>query len=690
MKPFLFVLTILSSLAVFAEDRTFTSENFRASVDLETGATTQIVNPKDPFLMNWIDEKAQGTLGWGTVEGFEVQSVSPAGEVQASRGPLALTIRKSLDGERWTEAYEVKNEGPTDCELGPQNFGIRFPYACNFTRRENMLSLACNTHVWCCGDASWLYSAKLDGSRPFLVCWVTEGSLGDYSISYDCSQTKNGSWYRGALVLHPTPCTLKPGETLRLTFVYSFSDEKPDETLPKHEGAVRFAAEKYSVGIGEPVRGSVETAFDWENAEVSVDGKPIPFQRDAQNPKKATWEVVFDSPGVREIRLEVNGKKTLMRVNVLEPVETILQRRARFIAEHQQIMDPSSLNYGAYVIYDRVTGQQVVGAGDHNVGRERLSMGCVVAQALQQKMDPELMKSLRLHREFIEREMFDPETKMVFNEPGRNNQWKRAYNFPWMSDYFLEWYKLTKERKCLEYAAGILLNYYRIIDGVAHEAPCIEAAEIHRLLVQEQMTETADALKAAVLRHGDLVLAKGVDHYSAEISYTQGTFLLKIISLAHAYQLSGEAKYLAPIPAFLKNVEGFCGQQPDFHVNLLAVRYWDLFWFGKMRIFGDTQPQWLCALSGEMYGVLNQIDPKPEYRALSERILRNNLCVYFPDGFASCGYLVPFHVKQFIPAGVTGKFAVPTGEADGKRFDDWANDQDWALYYAVKFLLMRN
>ncbi|MBQ6107693.1 MAG: hypothetical protein IJK97_05735 [Thermoguttaceae bacterium] len=87
-----------------------------------------------------------------------------------------------------------------------------------------------------------------------------------------------------------------------------------------------------------------------------------------------------------------------------------------------------------------------------------------------------------------------------------------------------------------------------------------------------------------------------------------------------------------------------------------------------------------------MYGVLNQIDPKPEYCALSERILQNNLCVYFPDGFASCGYLVPFHVKQFVPDGETKKFAVPTGEADGKRFDDWANDQDWTLYYAAKFL----
>ncbi|MBQ6107692.1 MAG: hypothetical protein IJK97_05730, partial [Thermoguttaceae bacterium] len=145
------------------------------------------------------------------------------------------------------------------------------------------------------------------------------------------------------------------------------------------------------------------------------------------------------------------------------------------------------------------------------------------------------------------------------------------------------------------------LNGVEIIDDYAHHPTEIRATlaaakrvphdELWLVFQPHTYTRTkallpdfADALKAAVLRHGDLVLEKGVDHYSAEVSYTQGTFLLKIISLVHAYQLSGEAKYLEPIPAFLKNVEGFCGQQPDFHVNLLAVRYWDLFWVGKMRI----------------------------------------------------------------------------------------------------------
>ena len=45
------------------------------------------------------------------------------------------------------------------------------------------------------------------------------------------------------------------------------------------------------------------------------------------------------------------------------------------------------------------------------------------------------------------------------------------------------------------------------------------------------------------------------------------------------------------------------------------------------------------------------------------------MCLFFPDGSASCAYVYPFSVN----------------ERKGEFYDDWANDQDFALYEYLKF-----
>lgn len=674
------------------------SDSFLAVSDLKTGVTLEIRDPHDPAGMNWIDSNPV----WGTVDGFEVHSVKAEGgkilvSARNSSENLSLTIEKFVEGERYTERFCVTNDGPAARTLSHDNLGIHFPYNCNFKGRPNLLETSCVTHLWCGGDASWLYSAKPDGSRPFLVCWVTEGGLGDYSIFYDCSRTQNGSHYRGVLVLHPTPCSLAPGESKSWTFAYSFTDRKPDECLPDFPTALRAAAENYSVYSGETISGTLETAFEWESAEILAVGTENPESEVApsapktisyeKNGNSAHWSCVFETPGEREIQFRVGGKKTFLRVNVLEPLETILAKRARFIAEKQQVCEKGSPLDGAYLIFDRETERTYcLSFADSNAARERLSMGVIVAIALQKQMDPVLMDSLKRHRTFVERELFDEETGTVFNDIGRNNQLNRAYNYPWMADYWFEWYRLTKERQCLENAAGTLLAYYRLIDGIPQESPCLEPVQVHQCLAAEKMDALAAELKDAVLRHAELILKSGNAFYSGEVSCTQGMFHQKIISLCHAYLLSGDPKYLKLLPGFLAGAEAFCGQQPDFRMNCAGVRYWDLYWFGKMKTFGDTMPQWLNALYGEMNLLLSRLNLcEPAERArTADRVFRNSLCLFCPDGFAASSYLVPYRVTQFCPpnAKISPSFQPQT--TFGQCYDDWANDQDWILYYAVR------
>ena len=56
------------------------------------------------------------------------------------------------------------------------------------------------------------------------------------------------------------------------------------------------------------------------------------------------------------------------------------------------------------------------------------------------------------------------------------------------------------------------------------------------------------------------------------------------------------------------------------------------------------------------------------------------------DGFAANNYLYPYKVIQYSPDNVYGREHLEHGVHYGKSYDSWANDQDWALYYAVKIL----
>ena len=60
--------------------------------------------------------------------------------------------------------------------------------------------------------------------------------------------------------------------------------------------------------------------------------------------------------------------------------------------------------------------------------------------------------------------------------------------------------------------------------------------------------------------------------------------------------------------------------------------------------------------------------------------------MYAPDGFASAGYLVPYKVVQYASDESRVNEYMKPGIAYGKRYDDFANDQDWSLYYATKLL----
>ena len=68
-----------------------------------------------------------------------------------------------------------------------------------------------------------------------------------------------------------------------------------------------------------------------------------------------------------------------------------------------------------------------------------------------------------------------------------------------------------------------------------------------------------------------------------------------------------------------------------------------------------------------------------------ENIFKNNLCVYTADGSAFNNYLYPY--KIIIKDNERGTGLRPkSGTYYGKKYEVFANDQDWGLYLATYYL----
>ena len=73
----------------------FNNGNISVLIDDNTGITTEITNPNDEHLMNWIIENSN----WGTIDGFMIQKVDAHDNkvcILCSRDKLQVEIKRKL------------------------------------------------------------------------------------------------------------------------------------------------------------------------------------------------------------------------------------------------------------------------------------------------------------------------------------------------------------------------------------------------------------------------------------------------------------------------------------------------------------------------------------------------------------------------------------------------------------------
>ena len=652
----------------------FLCENFKVCIDQNTGSLTKIVSLKDQYQMNWV----RGDYPWGKVDGFEFANIKKTKNGCTivsfdNTQKIKLTVNRYIKNEKYYEEYVFENISASSIVLSQENIGIVFGYNCIFDKKDNMLHTRCNSHIWCADNICNIHSVKLDGQKPYFVQKAISGSFLGYGLICDINAVPNASWDRGNIVLYPNTLTLQKGEKTVFAFEFYFLDER-EEISP-------VSADKYSCLINDEITVSINWHEDIKNIFSEVNNERISFKIDAN---KAVGKLKFKTLGEKKLNIILNDKKTFINLNVLRPLGEILKKRVEFITSKQQYTGDNANLLGAYLIYDRETESLYHDSNfaDHNCARERLAMGALVALSLCKKYDKRVEESLINHRQFIEREILDINTGYVKN--GVNDSSLRLYNFPWVSTYYLEWYNFSKDVEFLLIAARVLHKYYEL-GGANQESPCIEAYEILLHLKEEGLNAEYEKLKQEFVSHADSIYLRRTKSTSSEVSCANGMMNLMSTFLAEAYLITNNKKYLEPINDLLKISESFYATQPDYRMYGIALRYWDMYWFGKTQSYGDTYPQWLSALTAQMYHYCDIALGTDNSRLIRENLL-SNCCVNFPDGFAACGYLYPEKVITFSSKSTPCQFR-PLGEWVGKRFDEFANDQDWALYYAAKYML---
>lgn len=603
--------------------------------------------------MNW----TEGNREWGTVN---------------CPDSLKVQVHRSLlENGRLRERYQLTNVTKFPVFLKETDIGIYTTFNDNYESAKECLERRCHTHIFCGKDASYVQAFRMGGRPPHLGLQLIKGGLDGYSVERNGDKRSDD---RGDFILHPLLPVIEAGETAEIAWELFWFENQEDfeRKLLEKEDFIYIHAENFTYLPGEEMSFVIDTCKNVEEEDVRIEcgGQKVSFQ--LQKSKKKTTIKVLGSgkeEGEYKFNICIGEKRTYALLYRCPGIDEMSRRRCQFIVRKQQYLHTGSHLDGAYLIYDKEEDRIFYShLDDHNGGRERVGMGALLALYLQGHEDEAVYESLMKYKTYVYRELYDAASGVVYNDICRNNNWNRLYNYPWMAVLQLELFKVTGERNYLLDAVRTMEEYYRQ-DGREFYAIGIPMTELLAELEKERMAQGGEALKEAFLGHADVILHNGIHYPASEVAYEQSIVAPAVSILLQAEQISGKGIYLGEAKRQITVMELFHGKQPDYHQFANAIRHWDGYWFGKKRTYGDTYPHYWSVLSGVSYAQMYAVTGDDSYRQKAAAVFRGCFNLFMKDGFASCAMVFP---KQ-----VNGKQA--------NYYDPWANDQDWALYYALKY-----
>lgn len=653
---------------------------FNIKFDEQNGGITSIRLVDDRHHMNWVDEgKTWGIIRsknyagiWGEYEkrckNMELAELKKDETMAISKytnGVLSVTVERFFSNKgNFVERYTLKNISDVDLFLEQDNFGILLPFADRYTDAEDCMINRCHTHIWCGHNTAYINALKMGVSDTNIGLVLKTGAIDSYSILGADSTRGN---YRGEFMLNLAHTELMPGEEYVLEWEIFETTGTEDfyKKIQAYDSYIGIKAEHLTVFDGENIKFEISSQ---KSVCVGLDGKNIAV-------KCSKVEYSPQRLGKHRFWIEAEGVRTYADFNVVMPLKEIVEKRIEFILNKQQYLRKGSVLDGAFLAYDNIENHVVFNdqISDHNACRERIGMALLLTKFLQENDSIKHKQALEKYIQFLYREFFDSGSGAVYNSVSTAKKEIRLYNAPWVSMLLTELYTLTQEKKYLSDVLAILEFYYE--NGGARFYPNgFSFVKTYEAFKYAEMKTEAERVLELFTVHAKNIVANGTDYPKHEVNYEQTIVSPAATLISEMGVITGEDVYKSEAKKHIEVLERFNGHQPSFHLNEIPIRYWDDFWFGKRRIFGDTFPHYWSCLTARAYNDYYVISCEEKYKYAAEECLRNCLCLFDIEGRGSCAYVYPYMIN-------------------GERcefYDDWANDQDFALYFALEMEMMNN
>ncbi len=607
----------------------------------------ELIHKNDKYKMNWVD----GYTEWGTCR-------CPEG--------IEATYTQEFIGDAIKETFVFTNVSERDIFPTLGQIGIYTPFNDDYIASDICIKARCHTHLFMGDEVSYVCALRMGGEAPHLGLVLLEGSLSDYSIERDLEKISND---RGDFILHPTAHPLMPNESFTISWMLFWHNGKDDFFTQLKKYTNRFLevkAEHFTVFDNEKISFTVTPNFDFSNVAIIKNDKAVPFTIENN---VIMVEETPDSLGNRHYDITVEGVKTHLNIFVSPDLENLMETRINFIVDKQQYHKAGSGLDGAYLPYDNEEKHIFYNYNaNYNGARERFGMGIFIAAYLQYHENEKFKNSLLEYIKYVEREVFDVETGVVYNDFQRNRrEAERLYNYPWVTIFYIELFRLFNDKNHLIYAYRALKRFYEL-GGAKFYAFPIPVTELLKFLEKENLIEEKNLIFNYFTDHCAYIMKNELNYPAHEVKYEQSIAFPATDLLLQMYDITKDKKYLEASKIQMGALELFAGIQPDHHLYEVAIRHWDGFWFGKRRQYGDTFPHYWSSLNGVAYNRHFKLTGDKAYRHKAENSMRGSLSTFYPDGSASCACVYPLSVN-------------------GKRtgfYDPFANDQDWALYFILR------
>lgn len=301
------------------------------------------------------------------------ESGARAVSVALANGALDVKERFALGDAalRWTLAFE--NKGSEPIEIGdvaiPLPMNTIYPKITSERVKEEIFKRRVFRHSFVSGHGSFVFWLPVGGVGSFLVMTPLDGTKLEYFTEHKSGYAHGGTTYtvyihslatggserRGTWRQPHTSLVLRPGQRESYGFAFRWADdyEGVREVLYRSGGFDVHVAPGMVLPVGMEARFALRT-----RNKISAVIPEFPDQTRLRHlrekaPDTHIYSVRFERLGENMLTVRWgDGNAMFLEFFVTEPLETLIKKRAAFIATRQQHRDPAKWYDGLFSLWD--------------------------------------------------------------------------------------------------------------------------------------------------------------------------------------------------------------------------------------------------------------------------------------------------------------------------------------------------